>query len=64
MPLMRSCWLFATRESRPSFSAVGRRPSMASRSRPFFSSLERMPYLAVRPMMSSSRTRRMTLYWC
>jgi len=61
-PLMRICWLDATRESAPVSSIAGRSFSIAARSRPRFSSLERIPYSAVSPRMSSSRTRLTTSY--
>ena len=68
-PLMRSCWLLATRERRPRSSRRGKSSSAFSRVSPCFSSLERRPSWAVCSRRPSSRTRERTgyclmlLYW-
>mmetsp|Transcript_12336 Transcript_12336/g.30172 ORF Transcript_12336/g.30172 Transcript_12336/m.30172 type:complete len:200 (+) Transcript_12336:197-796(+) len=56
-PLMRSCWLFATRERRPRSSRRGRSSSALARVSPCFSSLESTPSSAVCSSRPSSRTR-------
>ncbi len=61
--LTSNCWLLAARLNKPNSSARGRSFSSLAKSRPFFSNLERTPASIVAWRRSSSRTRRMTLYY-